>query len=240
MPTEPLVVLFEDAHCLAAAKPAGLLTQGRPADGPTLEDLVRHHIDPADPKSVYLGTVHRLDRPVSGVVLWAKTPKAARRLARQFETRSAAKHYWAVVEGDARSLAGQDVWDDMLRESDGPRVTASADSAKTGTRRAITRFQVAQALKLPAGTSWLRLWPETGRKHQLRAQSAARGCPILGDSLYGAARGFPRGIALHARALRVVHPVLGTPLTWVAPLPVAWAEAGIELPETPAFELKTR
>lgn len=229
MPTEPLVVLFEDAHCLAAVKPAGLLTQGRPADGATLEDAVRAHIDPVNPQSVYVGTVHRLDRPVSGVVVWAKTPKAARRLAQQFENRSVVKEYWAVVEGGARALGDKGVWDDALVEPQGARVVVANSPCEAGSRRAVTRFEAGEAVKVPAGTSWLRLWPETGRRHQLRAQASARGYPVIGDALYGAAQVFPSGIALHARALRVIHPVLGTPLTWVAPLPAAWAEAGIDL-----------
>src|SRR5437588_7882030 len=83
--TEPpaVEVLFEDAHVVAVNKPAGLLTQAPPWKGPTLEEAVRRHLAPGDPASVYLGTVHRLDRPVSGVVVWAKTPRAARRLSGQ-------------------------------------------------------------------------------------------------------------------------------------------------------------
>ena len=96
--TEPLVVLFEDPHCLAVVKPAGLLTQGTAAGEPTLEAEVRRYLNPGAPGAPYLGTVHRLDRPVSGVVVWAKTPKAARRLAGQFARRTARKEYWAIVE----------------------------------------------------------------------------------------------------------------------------------------------
>src|SRR4051812_47677741 len=98
---EPLTILFEDAHCLATVKPGGELTQGTSAGGPTLEARVRRYLNPRDPASVYLGTVHRLDRPVSGVILWAKTLKAARRLAGQFAARQARKEYWAIVEGTA-------------------------------------------------------------------------------------------------------------------------------------------
>jgi 23S rRNA pseudouridine1911/1915/1917 synthase len=83
--------------------------------------------------------------------------------------------------------------------------------------------------RLPAGTSWLRLWPETGRTHQLRIQVARRGQPVLGDAAHGATRPFPRGIALHARRLTIQHPILKTPLTWDAPLPATWREAGIVL-----------
>src|SRR5215217_432331 len=112
MSDAPLSLLFEDAHCLAVAKPAGLLTQGRPGGEPTLEDAVRRHLDPGDPWSAYLGTVHRLDRPVSGVVLWAKTPRSARRLAAGFAAREAVKEYWAIVEEAAAGPALEGTWDD--------------------------------------------------------------------------------------------------------------------------------
>src|SRR4051794_17912786 len=105
-----MIVLYEDAHCLAVAKPAGMPTQGAPTGEPTLEAAVRRYLRPHDPSTVYLGTVHRLDRPVSGVVIWAKSPKAARRLADQFARRQARKEYWAIVEGRPRAEAG--LWED--------------------------------------------------------------------------------------------------------------------------------
>lgn len=229
---EPLVVLFEDPHCLAVVKPAGLLTQGIAAGEPTLETAVRRHLNPGAPESVYLGTVHRLDRPVSGVVVWARTPRAARRLADQFARRAARKEYWAVVERGVPETVRDEVWEDWLAPA-GPRGTVGRTNPDApGARRAVTRVGWTSGARLPAGTAWLRLWPETGRTHQLRAQAACRGCPILGDTAYGSARPFPRGIALHARALTVRHPILRTPLTWVAPLPEAWVAAGIVLPES--------
>jgi 23S rRNA pseudouridine1911/1915/1917 synthase len=114
--TEPPAVLWEDPHGLAVAKPAGILTQGTRA-GPvetSMEDLVRSYLRPGDPASVYLGTVHRLDRPVSGVILWAKTPRAARRWAEQFARREARKEYWAIVEGNISGLGESGRWDDWL------------------------------------------------------------------------------------------------------------------------------
>ena len=231
---EPLVVLFEDAHCLAVVKPAGLLTQGTAAGEPTLETAVRRYLNPGAPGTTYLGTVHRLDRPVSGVVVWARTPKAARRLADQFARREARKEYWAIVEGRSPASSPPDeveIWDDWLNPPDAEGVVRPGRSGAGG-RHAITRVAVAgvSGTRLPEGTSWLRLWPETGRTHQLRYQAMSRGRPVLGDAAYGAARPFPRGIALHARALTVRHPVLKTTLTWVAPLPAEWALAGIALP----------
>jgi 23S rRNA pseudouridine1911/1915/1917 synthase len=233
--TEPLVVLYEDPHCLAVVKPAGVLSQGTAGGEPTLEDAVRRYLSPEHPGSVYLGTVHRLDRPVSGVLVWARTPKAARRLAGQFAGREARKEYWAIVEGDASALDAQGTWDDWLTVAVGPEGTVRAgEEGASGVRRAVTRFRKGQGARLPAGTAWLRLWPETGRTHQLRAQAAWRGQAILGDVAYGALRPFPAGIALHARVLQVRHPVSRRLLTWTAPLPGAWGEQGIELPPVPS------
>jgi 23S rRNA pseudouridine1911/1915/1917 synthase len=223
--SDPLAVLWEDPHGLAVAKPAGLLTQG-PADGePTLESLVRRHLRPDDPASVYLGTVHRLDRPVSGVVLWAKTPKAARRWAEQFANRSARKEYWAIVEvgPDLDRLATSGTWDDRLAPPDALGRARVVDAESPGTARALTRFEVGGGMVVPAGLAWLKLRPETGRTHQLRVQAAARGMPIVGDSTYGSARAFPVGIALHARYLTVEHPIVRRPIVIEAPLPASWA-----------------
>lgn len=240
--TEPLAILFEDAHCLAVVKPAGVLTQGPASGAPSLESAVRHHVASGAPEAAYLGTVHRLDRPVSGVVLWAKTPKAARRLASQFARRAVRKEYWAIVEdpprqesnrslGQAPNQTGASVWEDWLAPVDADGVVRAVAAGAVGARRAVTRVSRGAACRLPEGTCWLRLWPETGRTHQLRAQAACRGRPVLGDRAYGSTRPFPCGIALHARVLSVVHPVRGTPLSWVAPVPESWGESGIALPE---------
>lgn len=229
--TETLAVLYEDAHVLAVDKPAGLLTQGTSGGEPTLEDAVRRHLSRG---AAYLGTVHRLDRPVSGVVVWAKTPKAARRLAGQFAAREAVKEYWALVEapGAAAGLALSGVWDDWLAGSaDASGVVRAAAAGAPGVKRAVTRYEVGPAPGLPEHTLWLRLWPETGRTHQLRAQVALRGRPVWGDAPYGSVRAFPRGIALHARALTLSHPVLRRALTLTAPLPREWRGLGVDLVE---------
>jgi 23S rRNA pseudouridine1911/1915/1917 synthase len=225
-----LVILHEDAHLVAVSKPAGLLTQGPPWRGPTLEQAVRHYLAPDAPEAVYLGTVHRLDRPVSGVVVWAKTPKAARRLSRQFGSRRVAKEYWAVVDGLA-SWEDEAIWEDWLTrhsDADGRVRVEAAESADA--RHALTRAQVEPGARVPAGACWLRLRPETGRTHQLRAQSARHVGPIWGDAAYGSARDFPSGIALHARTLTVEHPALERALTLVAPLPEAWTTHGFVPP----------
>jgi 23S rRNA pseudouridine1911/1915/1917 synthase len=226
--TDPLAILFEDPHLLAVAKPAGVLTQGRPGGEPALEAAVRRHLDPDAPATCYLGTVHRLDRPVSGVIVWAKTPKAARRLAEQFAGREAQKQYWAIVAGTPAAAAG--VWDDWLCVEDtGLGIVQVCSRLAPRAQRALTRFRTAGARRLPPGASWLRLWPETGRTHQLRVQAASRGLPIRGDRAYGSKEPFPRGIALHARSLTLRHPILRHPMTFAAPVPAHWAEAGIDL-----------
>jgi 23S rRNA pseudouridine1911/1915/1917 synthase len=223
-----LEILFEDPHLLAISKPGGLLTQGLAGGEPTLEAAVRAHLRPDEPAAAYLGTVHRLDRPVSGVILWAKTPRAARRLASQFAGREARKEYWAVVAGRPRDPEG--TWEDWLCAED--TGLGAAQVCRPGTpraRRALTRYRREDLGRWPAGCSWLRLWPETGRTHQLRVQAAARGLPILGDRAYGSAAPFPAGIALHARSLTIRHPVLDRPITFEAPTPASWEEAGIAL-----------
>jgi len=222
----PLVVLFEDPHFLAVAKPAGVLTQGRAGGDPTIEEAVRRHLGRDGPSAGYLGTVHRLDRPVSGVLLWAKTPRAARRLAEQFADRAARKVYWAVVGGHPEAVEG--TWDDLLAPVD--PVTAVARIVVEpghGARRAVTGYRRVDAAGLPGGCSFLRLAPETGRTHQLRAQAAARELAIVGDRAYGSGRPFAAGIALHARSLTIEHPATHRSMTFRAPPPGSWAGWGV-------------
>lgn len=231
-------ILFEDEHCLALLKPAGQLVQGAwaPPGETTLEQDVRRHLSPTEPEAAYVGIVHRLDRPVSGVLIWAKTPKAARRLAGQFEKRAAVKEYWAVVEadalaaGDGRTLpAPVDAWEDWLTaKTDDSGIIRVVAEGTAGARPARTRVIVDDSASLPDGLRWLRLWPETGRTHQLRVQAASRGTPILGDATYGSTRPFGPGVALHARSLQVRHPATSAPLTFVAPTPDSWAAWGLE------------
>jgi 23S rRNA pseudouridine1911/1915/1917 synthase len=180
------------------------------------------------------------------LILWAKTEKAARRLATQFQRRKAAKEYWAIAEGhllisirptttsrsdedDAQSEC--DVWTDWLTRPDKSGRASAVQPGTSGAREAVTRISQAQALSLPQGCSWIKLWPETGRTHQLRIQAARRGFPILGDTAYGATRQLPYQdrIALHARSLSIKHPSTGADLLLVAPLPLWWRDQGIIL-----------
>ena len=229
--TPDLTILYEDNHCLAAAKPAPLLTQGVPPGVPTLEAMVKDYIKDRynKPGNVYLGIPHRLDRPVSGVVVFARNTKAARRLAEQFSQRQVRKVYWAVVEPDAAGGLPPDegVWEDwLLKFQDEARSECVApDTPKA--RRAVLRFR---RLSASADGALLEIEPETGRMHQIRVQAAARGWPVRGDMLYGARLPFgppaelprDRVIALHARSLTFLHPIRYEPLTVTAPAPEAW------------------
>src|SRR5207253_9054748 len=184
---EQLVILYEDNHCLAVAKPAPLLTQGVPPGIPTLETLAKAYVKERYNKAgrVYLGVPHRLDRPVSGVVLFARSTKAAQRLAEQFRQRQVRKVYWAVVEGDVAPEEGD--WQDWLlkvrEEARSEIVAVEAPGAKS----AALHYRVLQRLD---GGTLLEVEPQTGRSHQIRVQAASHGWPVLGDALYGATRPF--------------------------------------------------
>jgi 23S rRNA pseudouridine1911/1915/1917 synthase len=226
------LVLFEDNHCLAVAKPAPLLTQGVPAGVPTLEALVKAYLKEKyhKPGNVYLGIPHRLDRPVSGVVLFARNTKAARRLAEQFQSRQVTKVYWAAVEGTVEPAEG--VWEDWLLKVAEEARTERVEAGTEGARQAVLRYRV-----LRGGEGWtlVDVRPETGRMHQIRVQAAVRGHPVVGDVLYGSARSFgpaaelprDRVIALHGRSLTFLHPIRYEPVTVTAPLPEAWRELGV-------------
>jgi 23S rRNA pseudouridine1911/1915/1917 synthase len=230
---EPLEVLFEDNHCLAVAKPATLLTQAPPGV-PSLEALAKAYLKERYHKkgNVYLGIPHRLDRPVSGVVLFARNTKAAQRLAEQFQGRQVRKVYWALVErspaGDLPPEAG--TWEDWLRKvKEEARAEQVAPDAPDS-RLAVLHFR---RLRERAEDALLEIEPQTGRTHQIRVQAAVRGWPVRGDVLYGARLPFgppvelprDRVIALHARSLTFLHPIHYEPMTVIAPLMETWGTA---------------
>jgi 23S rRNA pseudouridine1911/1915/1917 synthase len=235
---DPLPILFEDNHCLAVAKPAPLLTQA-PAGIDSLEARVKAYLKQRYQKAgnVYLGIPHRLDRPVSGVVVFARNTKAARRLAEQFQNRQVRKVYWAVVE---RSPSGElppaeGTWEDWLLKIKDEARTERVAPEVPGARRAVLRFR---RLREAEDGALLEIEPETGRMHQIRVQAAVRGWPVRGDLTYGARLPFgppaelPRDriIALHARSLTFLHPIRYEPLTVTAPAPEAWGPWAENLP----------
>src|SRR5207249_169713 len=169
------------------------------------------------PGNVFLGVVHRLDRPVSGVLLFARTSKAAARLSEQFREGSIEKTYWAVVEGDLEKTAGT-VEDWLLRNRAARRVEVVEPRTK-GARQALLHFQRRAG---HGGLTWLEVRPQTGRTHQLRVQLAHHGHPIFGDARYGSVHTFDSAIGLHARALTFLHPVRYEPITLTADVPRPW------------------
>jgi 23S rRNA pseudouridine1911/1915/1917 synthase len=259
-----LEILFEDNHLLAVNKPAGLLSQGDRSGEPSQVDVVTHDLKHryAKPGRVYVGLLHRLDRPASGVMLLAKTSKAATRLSEQFRARTIAKIYWAIVAGSPSAEAG--IWSDVLakdsrtnrsgiRRSDapvgqvrGPDVPVGQSRKKGDTRHFSRAVDKTASVEFRTLERWkrcskLELRPLTGRSHQLRVQLGSRGLPILGDIKYGSKQrlnaldGRTR-IALHARQITFAHPTHRQAITVVAPLHEDWPEL---LPGWPAADFGT-
>lgn len=225
-------LLYESGPCLVVLKPSGLATQAPPPID-SLELRIKTwlgaHGQPAG--EVYLGVPHRLDRPVSGAMLFATQPRAARRISRQFERREVQKIYWACVEGHVRPAAG--TWTDQIRKVYGhPRAEIVAADHPQG-RLAVLHYRTLGAT--PWG-SWLEIVLETGRTHQIRVQAASRGHAVLGDAFYGAQAAFGtpsederlRAIALHGRTLTFRHPATRELVSVSAGLPDDWH--ALELP----------
>jgi 23S rRNA pseudouridine1911/1915/1917 synthase len=215
-------ILFEDDDLLVAVKPPGLPTANAPRGQ---ESLFRQLSRRAGPGG-FIGIVSRLDAPVSGVVVVAKTPAAAAGLSQQFRERSVEKCYDAVVTSRFPAPLGEWVeWHDDLPVHD----PEAPDSGRQGggrsppeaTRRAHVRCRV---VKRAGEVSLVELMPSTGRRHQLRIQLASRGCPIVGDRRYGSRLPCEGGIALHAREIAFSHPARGERLRMTAPLPAAWSK----------------
>lgn len=219
MSDESLEILYEDNHCLALVKPAGWLTTHFDGNEETIDRVVKRYLKEKyqKPGNVFLGVVQRLDRPVSGVLLFARTSKAAGRLAEQFREGTIEKIYWAVVEGEWREMAGS--LEDWLRKDDDRGRVEVVPAGTEGARQALLHYQ---RRAVHDGLSWLELRPQTGRTHQLRVQLASRDRPIYGDAKYGGVRTFGTAIALHARSLTFLHPIRHEPITLIAEVTRAW------------------
>ncbi len=212
--------LYLDNHLLVVDKPAGLLTQADRTGDPDLVSLAKTYLKERfdKPGDVFVGLVHRLDRPTSGVVVHARTSKAAGRLSDQFRRRATEKRYLAVVAGQLAD-AGEMV--DGIDKGEGGSV-AVVPEGSPGSQRAALRWRT---LARDARQSLVEVELLTGRKHQIRAQLAARGAPVLGDFRYGNQAPFDggRGIALHAVRLTIQHPTKREPMTFTAPPRASWA-----------------
>ncbi len=211
-------ILYEDNHCLALDKPAGLLTMGDHTGQSTLVEMARDYLRDKyqKPGNIFVGVVHRLDRPVSGVVLFARTSKGASRLSEQFRTHSIEKKYLAVVEGTVASRQGE-LCDRLVKDREQNVVSVARD--EQGGQECILSFE---KLDRFGRFTLLEIRPQTGRSHQIRVQLSSRGWPIVGDRKYGSKTSVQGFIALHAESLTFLHPTTKQVVQVSAPYPDQW------------------
>jgi RluA family pseudouridine synthase len=222
-----LEILYDNGPCLVVNKRPGILTQA-PAGIDSLEVQVKAFYRKREQKegNIYLGLPHRLDRPVSGAIVFARHVRAAQRLSAQFENRTVTKVYWAAMEGVVQPEEG--TWTDYLHKRHGMPQSIVVPEGDPRGKLAVMRYRVLGRIE-GIGT-WLEVELETGRTHQIRVQSASRGHPVIGDAQYGSTRAFGeqfederlRAIALHARQLGFNHPMTNEPVDVIAPTPAAW------------------
>lgn len=211
-------ILYEDNHLLAINKLPGQITQGDKTGDPCLADLVKEFIKVRDnkPGQVYCGVIHRLDRPVSGVVLLAKTSKALSRMVEKVRTRDFEKHYWAVVKNAPPKQA--DILENWLVKNEERNKSYVFGTARPNAK--LARLEYHELAVSKGGYHLLDINLHTGRHHQIRCQLANIGCPIKGDLKYGAERSNPDGsITLHAHTVSFEHPVSHEHIIITAPNP---------------------
>lgn len=212
-----LQILYEDNHIIVVNKRAGDIVQGDKTGDKPLSDVIKNYIKDKynKPGNVYLGVVHRLDRPTTGIVLFAKTSKALPRLNKLFAEKKTSKTYWSLVKNKPPKV--QDRLVHWLKKNPKNNKSTAFDTEVEGSKKAILNYRV---LKTLDNFYLLEIDLETGRHHQIRCQLAKIDCPIKGDLKYG----FPRSnkdasISLHARQLEFTHPVKKEKVSITAPLP---------------------
>ena len=210
-------IVFEDNHLLVISKKAGQLVQGDKTGDLSLLDLIKNFIKIRDqkPGNVFLGLVHRIDRPTSGLVIYAKTSKALSRLTQMVKNREIKKTYWAVVPKSEIPKKQRLV--NYLQKNEKNNKATVFPKATDGAKEAILNYEI---IKILDNFQLLEVDLETGRHHQIRAQLSKIGVPIKGDLKYGSARSNPDGgIHLHARQLEFLHPVTKENIKITAPVP---------------------
>jgi 23S rRNA pseudouridine1911/1915/1917 synthase len=210
-------ILYEDNHLIAVNKRAGDIVQEDDTGDEPLDEKVKKYIAKKynKPNGAFLGVVHRLDRPVSGVILFAKTSKALERINLMFKSRDMHKTYYAVVRNRPQPEAGNLVhW---LVKNPQKNVTKAHDREVVGGLRSELNYKLVGELN---GYYLIEVDPITGRPHQIRVQLSTLNCPIVGDNKYGYPRGSLRkSICLHARRLQFIHPIKKEPVLITAPVP---------------------
>jgi len=218
--TTNLQVIFEDNHLIAVNKPRGILVQGDETEDRPISEYVKEYIKLRydKPGEVFIGVIHRLDRPVSGALVLARTSKALARMNDLFKERKVKKTYWAVTTNRPDPEVGhlthyivKDAEKNISRALDQP------SNRNKDAKRSDLDYRMIGEIE---GKHLLLVEPQTGRPHQIRVQLAKMGCPIVGDVKYGAREGFHHGgIYLHCRSLEFIHPVKQTPVRIVADPP---------------------
>ena len=210
-------VLYEDNHIIVINKEAGEIVQGDKTGDASLCDTMKQYLKEkyAKPGNVFIGLPHRLDRPVSGIVVFAKTSKALERLNRMFSEGSVKKIYWALTKGIPNPTEAEiNSW--ILRNEKMNKSFSYPKEVK-GAKRALLHYRLAAASQ---NYNLIEVELKTGRHHQIRCQLSSIGCPIKGDLKYGAQRSNPDGsISLHARYIEFTHPVSKELIAITAPLP---------------------
>ncbi|MEM6264216.1 MAG: RluA family pseudouridine synthase [Bacteroidota bacterium] len=215
-----LDILYEDNHLLAINKPSGMPSQGDQTGDSNAFDLGKAYLKEKyqKPGKVYLGLLHRIDRPTAGVLLFARTSKAAERLSRQFQQRKILKTYWAITT--KRPPRSSDELVHYLKKLPDRNIVRAYRTPKEGSQEAKLSYELLEVAK---GRYLIEVAPMTGRRHQIRVQLSQIGCPIAGDVKYGAKDFLPgkRAIALLARELEFTHPTTKETVILRAPVPHA-------------------
>ncbi len=217
-----LEVLFEDNHLLIVNKKSGDIVQGDKTGDKPLSEVVKEYIKEKynKPGEVFLGVVHRLDRPTSGIIIFARTSKALERLNKMLRDRVISKTYWAIIKNNPKKV--KDTLIHFLKKNPKNNKSTVFTKKTEGSKKAILHFSIKKKLD---NYSLLEIDLETGRHHQIRAQLSFIGSPIKGDLKYGASRSNKDGsIHLHARTINFTHPVSKKTITITAPTPneVIW------------------
>jgi len=219
---DTLEILFEDNHLLIVNKKSGDIVQADKTGDKPLSEVVKEYIKEKynKPGDVFLGVIHRLDRPTSGIIIFARTSKALERLNKMLRERNVSKTYWAVIKNNPKNT--KDTLIHFLKKNPKNNKSTVFKKEAEGSKKAILHYTIIKNLK---NYSILEIDLETGRHHQIRAQLSFIGSPIKGDLKYGASRSNKDGsIHLHARKINFTHPVSKKIITIIAPVPneVIW------------------
>ena len=222
-----MTVVYEDNHIIIVNKTASEIVQGDKTGDTPLSEIVKQYIKEkySKPGNVFLGVTHRLDRPVSGIVVFAKTSKALSRLNEMFRNSEVKKTYWAIVKNRPELDEGELVH--YMVKNEKQNKSYAYDKEVKDSKKAVLHYKL---IGHSQNYYLLEVDLKTGRHHHIRCQLAKMGCPIKGDLKYGFPRSNPDGsICLHSRRVRFIHPVSKTEIDVVAPLPAGNLWNGFEM-----------